>query len=107
MFMASVIMQNNSVIMHYYPMSIHLQVNKGVTQVDLLSYANELEAQTDLMVRGTYNKTPPQNQHGSNHPHNVFSVYQLQGTCILQLHFTPRSGGDPTRPGSNGMEVQI
>ncbi|XP_029626564.1 prominin-1-A isoform X3 [Salmo trutta] len=28
------------------------EVNKGVTQVDLLSYANELEAQTDLMPKG-------------------------------------------------------
>ncbi|XP_062331797.1 prominin-1-A isoform X4 [Osmerus eperlanus] len=28
------------------------EVNKGVTLVDLLSYANELEAQTDLMPRG-------------------------------------------------------
>lgn len=27
-----------------------LQVNKGVTVVDLLSFARELEAQTDLMV---------------------------------------------------------
>uniref|UniRef100_A0A674ACR3 Prominin 1a n=1 Tax=Salmo trutta TaxID=8032 RepID=A0A674ACR3_SALTR len=28
------------------------EVNKGVTQVDLLSYTNELEAQTDLMPKG-------------------------------------------------------
>lgn len=28
----------------------HLQVNKGVTVVDLLSFARDLEAQTDLMV---------------------------------------------------------
>lgn len=27
-----------------------IQVNKGVTMVDLLSFARELEAQTDLMV---------------------------------------------------------
>lgn len=27
-----------------------LQVNKGVTAVDLLSFARDLEAQTDLMV---------------------------------------------------------
>ncbi|KAJ8014836.1 hypothetical protein DPEC_G00019900 [Dallia pectoralis] len=29
------------------------EVNKGVTQVDLLSYASELEAQTDLMPKGS------------------------------------------------------
>lgn len=29
---------------------LYLQVNKGVTVVDLLSFARELEAQTDLMV---------------------------------------------------------
>lgn len=29
---------------------LYLQVNKGVTAVDLLSFARELEAQTDLMV---------------------------------------------------------
>lgn len=32
---------------------VFLQVNKGVTVVDLLSFAKELEAQTDLMVRST------------------------------------------------------
>lgn len=31
-------------------LSASLQVNKGVTVVDLLSFARELEAQTDLMV---------------------------------------------------------
>ena len=34
----------------------HLQVNKGVTAVDLLTYMSELEAQTDLMVRIKQNK---------------------------------------------------
>lgn len=32
----------------------YVQVNKGVTVVDLLSFARELEAQTDLMVRATW-----------------------------------------------------
>lgn len=35
--------------LHYY-----LKVNKGVTMVDLLSFARDLEAQTDLMVRTTW-----------------------------------------------------
>lgn len=73
-------MHNNSIIMHYNPISVHLQVNKGVTQVDLLSYANELEAQTDLMVRGTYNKPPKINTAPTIH--TMFS----QCTSCKALH---------------------
>ena len=78
--MTSLIMHYSTIIIHYNPIYVHLQVNKGVTLVDLLSYANELEAQTDLMVRTTYDQPSNKNlilkkQHGSNQPHNVFSVY--------------------------------
>lgn len=49
----------------------YLQVNKGVTVVDLLSFARELEAQTDLMVRASPHK------HHLCAAHSVSSVHSL------------------------------
>ncbi|XP_034147647.1 prominin-1-A isoform X4 [Esox lucius] len=72
------------------------EVNKGVTQVDLLSYANELEAQTDLMPKGPL-QTSLKGQANSLrqiHSQQVIPMEQAMSTLNQSIRLLERTASD-------------
>ncbi|XP_041705441.1 prominin-1-A isoform X2 [Coregonus clupeaformis] len=72
------------------------EVNKGVTQVDLLSYANELEAQTDLMPKGPLqtNLKGHANSLRQIHSQLVIPMEQAMSTLNQSIRLLERTASD-------------
>ncbi|KAG8003832.1 Prominin-1-A [Nibea albiflora] len=72
------------------------EVNKGVTVVDLLSFARELEAQTDLMPRGAL-QTALKGHVGTLrqiHKQQIISMEQAMSALNQSMRFLERTASD-------------
>ncbi|KAM9513875.1 prominin-1-A-like isoform 10-T10 [Salvelinus alpinus] len=72
------------------------EVNKGVTQVDLLSYANELEAQTDLMPKGPLQTSLKGHANSLRQIHSqlVIPMEQAMSTLNQSIRLLERTASD-------------
>ncbi|XP_046878635.1 prominin-1-A isoform X3 [Hypomesus transpacificus] len=72
------------------------EVNKGVTQVDLLSYANELEAQTDLMPRGLLQTSIKRHANTLRqlHSQHVLPMEQAMSSLNQSIRMLERTASD-------------
>ncbi|KAL0973675.1 hypothetical protein UPYG_G00209320 [Umbra pygmaea] len=72
------------------------EVNKGVTQVDLLSYANELEAQTDLMPKGPLQTSLKSRANSLRqiHSQQVIPMEQAMSTLNQSIRLLERTASD-------------
>uniref|UniRef100_A0A8C7GM98 Prominin 1a n=1 Tax=Oncorhynchus kisutch TaxID=8019 RepID=A0A8C7GM98_ONCKI len=72
------------------------EVNKGVTLVDLLSYANELEAQTDLMPKGPLQTSLKGHTNSLRQIHSqlVIPMEQAMSTLNQSIRLLERTASD-------------
>ncbi|XP_064811030.1 prominin-1-A-like isoform X4 [Oncorhynchus masou masou] len=72
------------------------EVNKGVTLVDLLSYANELEAQTDLMPKGPLQTSLKGHANSLRQIHSqlVIPMEQAMSTLNQSIRLLERTASD-------------
>uniref|UniRef100_A0A674AE12 Prominin 1a n=1 Tax=Salmo trutta TaxID=8032 RepID=A0A674AE12_SALTR len=72
------------------------EVNKGVTQVDLLSYTNELEAQTDLMPKGPLQTSLKGHANSLRQIHSqlVIPMEQAMSTLNQSIRLLERTASD-------------
>uniref|UniRef100_A0A8C7W6Q9 Prominin 1a n=1 Tax=Oncorhynchus mykiss TaxID=8022 RepID=A0A8C7W6Q9_ONCMY len=75
------------------------EVNKGVTLVDLLSYANELEAQTDLMPKGPLQTSLKGHANSLRQIHSqlVIPMEQAMSTLNQSIRLLERTASDLIR----------